>query len=88
MPYKDPEKKKEWARLTRLRLAAAGYPPKKRKRCPRKMIWVKDPILLHQIRLMVVKHVLDSVGGHRRKASEMLGISYHQLYRILKDDGI
>ena len=68
-----------------LRLAAAGYPVKKKsRRKPRIKINLDNPEVLHQIKLGAAQKVLDSVGGHRRIASEMLGIHVRTLYKWLK----
>jgi DNA-binding NtrC family response regulator len=61
-----------------LHLAAAGYPPKRMRR-------TRISILLtSEMKFALGKIALDSFGGHRRKASEMLGITEQTLYNWLR----
>jgi len=59
-----------------LRLAAAGVARREITPNPKK---IKD------LKYKVYQETLDSVGGHRAKAAEILGIHKATLYRWLKD---
>jgi len=70
-----------------LMMAAAGYKiKKKRRRKPKIKIDLKDPELFHREKLRILNVILDSVGGHRAKAAELIGISERTLYRWLKEN--
>jgi DNA-binding NtrC family response regulator len=60
----------------KLRLAAAGYPLKKRKR--------QEPRTLLEINLAAIREAVAAFGGHRGKAAKRLGISEATLSRWLK----
>jgi DNA-binding NtrC family response regulator len=60
-----------------LQMRAAGYAGKKR----RKSFALKG--LTHEMKLEAAKVAIDSVGGHRRKAAEILGIHVRTLYKWL-----
>jgi DNA-binding NtrC family response regulator len=59
-----------------LRMAAAGYPSKKRTR--------QEPRTLLEINLAAIREAVAAFGGHRGKAAKRLGISEATLYRWLK----
>ena len=60
----------------KLRMAAAGYPSKKRTRAEAKT--------LSEIKIRAIREAVAAFGGHRRKAAIRLGISEATLYRYLQ----
>jgi transcriptional regulator with PAS, ATPase and Fis domain len=69
-----------------LMMAAAGYKVKKRQRRKPKLEINITPELLHREKIRKLNETLDSVGGHRAKAAELLGITERTLYRWLRED--
>lgn len=59
----------------KLRMAAAGYKPKKRTR--------QVPKTLSDIKLAAIREALNSFGGNRERAAERLGITERGLYKLL-----
>jgi len=67
-------------------MAAAGYKVKKRQRRKPKLKIDITPELLHREKIRLLNETLNSVGGHRAKAAELLGITERTLYRWLRED--
>jgi DNA-binding NtrC family response regulator len=65
----------------RLRMAAAGYRTVTKNRRKSKA----EPNLTYEMKLEAAKNALGLTGGHRRKASEMLGISESTVYRSIRE---
>jgi len=69
-----------------LMMAAAGYKIKKRiRRKPKIQIDLTDPEIAHREKIRILNATLDSVGGHRDKAAEILKIHRATLYRWLQE---
>lgn len=82
MRPRTPQEHREYERA----MTAAGYDvPKFRRRRPKIKIDTNDPELLHREKLRILNVTLDSVGGHRAKAAELLGITPRTVYRWLRE---
>lgn len=70
-----------------LLLAAAGYPSKKRRKARIKLD-LDNPVIYEKMKRIYIKGILDSVGGHRAKAAEIIGIHERTLYKWLQKLGM
>ena len=67
-----------------LEMAAAGFPKKVFRRKSKITIDLMDPETVRKMKFLKMMGILDSVGGHRRKAAKILGIHERTLYKWLK----